>query len=38
MRADGKDKEKIENALTVGVCLIIGLLIVVISVIKGGLR
>jgi hypothetical protein len=38
MRADGKDREKIEKALTVGVCLIIGLLIIVISVMRGGLR
>lgn len=38
MRADGKDKEKLENALTVGACLVLGLLIIVISVLRGGLR
>lgn len=38
MRADGKDNEKFINALTVMACLIIGLVIIIVSLLRGGLR
>lgn len=38
MRADGKDREKLENALTICACLIIGIIVIIISIARGGLK